>query len=101
MAAEVAYTGTQAPVEEMRKAFERRRDLIVSLAKDVPGFEINKPEGAFYLFPKCSYYFGKTDGQTTIMYPYELCYQRRKDRGSDQTYQRCVGKIKITINETP
>lgn len=66
VAAEVAYTGTQAPVEEMRKAFERRRDLIVSLAKDVPGFEINKPEGAFYLFPKCSYYYGKTDGQTTI-----------------------------------
>ena len=66
VAAEVAYTGTQEPVQEMRKAFERRRDLIYNLAKEVPGFEVNKPEGAFYLFPKCSYYYGKTDGTYTI-----------------------------------
>ena len=65
-AAEAAYTGTQEPVETMRQAFERRRDLIVKLAKEVPGFEVNKPEGAFYLFPKCSYYFGKGDGNRTI-----------------------------------
>ncbi len=65
-AAEAAYTGTQDPVEAMRQAFERRRDLIVKLAKEVPGFEVNKPEGAFYLFPKCSYYFGKSDGDRTI-----------------------------------
>ena len=65
-AAEAAYTGSQAPVEEMRQAFERRRNLIVSLAKEVPGFEVNQPEGAFYLFPKCSYYYGKTDGTRTI-----------------------------------
>ena len=65
-AAEAAYTGTQAPVEEMRQAFERRRNLIVQLAKEVPGFEVNQPEGAFYLFPKCSAYFGKTDGIRTI-----------------------------------
>ena len=58
-AAEAAYTGTQAPVEEMRQAFERRRDLIVKLAKEVPGLEVNVPEGAFYLFPKCSAFFGK------------------------------------------
>ena len=56
-AAEAAYTGTQAPVEEMRKAFERRRDLIVKLAKEVPGFEVNVPQGAFYLFPKCDSFF--------------------------------------------
>ena len=65
-AAEAAYTGTQAPVEEMRKAFERRRDLIVKLAKDVPGFEVNVPQGAFYLFPKCDYYFGKSCGDRKI-----------------------------------
>lgn len=65
-AAEAAYTGTQAPVEEMRQAFERRRNLIVQLAKEIPGFEVNQPEGAFYLFPKCSYFFGKTDGTRTI-----------------------------------
>jgi len=65
-AAEAAYTGPQQPVEEMRQAFQRRRDLIVSLAEDVPGFEVNRPQGAFYLFPKCSALFGKTDGQRVI-----------------------------------
>ena len=65
-AAEAAYTGTQAPVEEMRKAFERRRDLIVKLAKEVPGFEVNVPQGAFYLFPKCDSFFGKSAGDRKI-----------------------------------
>lgn len=65
-AAEFAYTASQDCVEEMRKAFERRRDLIVSLVKDIPGLEVNVPEGAFYLFPKCSSFYGKTDGTVTI-----------------------------------
>lgn len=60
-----AYNGSQEPVEEMRKAFERRRNLIVELAKDIPGLEVNIPEGAFYLFPKCSSFYGKSyNGQT-------------------------------------
>ncbi len=64
-AAEAAYTSSQECVAEMRDAFKRRRDLIVSLAKDIPGLEVNEPEGAFYLFPKCSSYFGKShDGRT-------------------------------------
>ena len=50
----------------MRQAFERRRDIIVELAKDIQGLEVNKPEGAFYLFPKCSSFYGKTDGKRTI-----------------------------------
>ena len=61
-----AYVASQACVEEMRQAFERRRDLIVVLAKDIPGLEVNVPQGAFYLFPKCSSFYGKTDGQHTI-----------------------------------
>ena len=61
-----AFAGPQECVEEMRQAFERRKNLIVKLAKEVPGFEVNDPHGAFYLFPKCSYYFGKTDGERTI-----------------------------------
>lgn len=65
-AAEAAYTGSQQCVEDMRKAFERRRDLIVRLAREIPGLEVNEPQGAFYLFPKCSSYFGKTDGVHTI-----------------------------------
>ena len=65
-AAEFAYISSQECVEEMRQAFERRRDLIVKLAKDIPGLEVNVPEGAFYLFPKCSSFYGKSDGETTI-----------------------------------
>jgi len=65
-AAEVAYTGTQEPVKEMQKAFQRRRDLIVKLAKEVPGFEVNVPQGAFYLFPKCDAFFGKSNGERKI-----------------------------------
>lgn len=65
-AALAAYTGDQQCVEDMRKGFERRRDLIVSLAKEIPGFEVNVPDGAFYLFPRINSYFGKTDGKRTI-----------------------------------
>ena len=65
-AAEAAYTGTQAPVEEMRQAFERRRDLIVKLAKEIPGMEVNNPQGAFYLFPKGDSFFGKSAGERVI-----------------------------------
>lgn len=65
-AAMEAYLASQDCVEEMRKAFERRRDLIYSLAKDIPGLEVNKPEGAFYLFPKCSSFYGKSDGERKI-----------------------------------
>ena len=71
-AAEAAYMGTQEPVEEMRKAFERRRDLIVRLAKEVPGFEVNVPQGAFYLFPKCSSFYGKSAHGRTITNSDEL-----------------------------
>ena len=65
-AAEFGYAASQECVEQMRVAFERRRDLIVQLAKEIPGLEVNVPEGAFYLFPKCSSFFGKSDGTTTI-----------------------------------
>ena len=65
-AAEEAYIASQDCVEEMRKAFERRRNLIVELAKNIPGLEVNVPEGAFYLFPKCNSFFGKSDGTHTI-----------------------------------
>lgn len=62
-AAEAAYLGDQSCVEEMRRAFERRRDLIVSLLSKVPGLKVNRPEGAFYLFPQVESFIGKTDGE--------------------------------------
>ena len=65
-AAEAAFAGPQECVETMRQAFERRKNLIGRLAKDIPGLEVNNPEGAFYLFPKCSSFFGKSYNGTTI-----------------------------------
>lgn len=64
-AAEFAYTQSQECVETMRQAFERRRNLIVKLAKEIPGLEVNEPQGAFYLFPKCTNFYGKSyEGKT-------------------------------------
>lgn len=65
-AAEAAYTGPQECLEEMRQAFERRRDLTVKLASEIPGFKVNNPGGAFYLFPECTSYYGKSYNGRTI-----------------------------------
>jgi aspartate aminotransferase len=59
-AAEAAYTGDQSCVETMRVAFERRKKLVVDLARQIPGLKVNDPQGAFYIFPDCSSYFGKS-----------------------------------------
>ena len=59
-AGEAAYTGTQEPVQTMREAFERRRNLIVKLAREIPGLNTATPQGAFYIFPECDAYFGKS-----------------------------------------
>lgn len=66
MAALAAYNSPQEAREAMREAFEHRRDLIVELARGIDGLEVNVPQGAFYLFPKCSSFFGKSDGERTI-----------------------------------
>ncbi len=65
-AAEAAYNGPQECVEEMRVAFQRRRDLIVGLLQEIPGLELNMPDGAFYAFPKVDSYYGKRCGDTVI-----------------------------------
>lgn len=57
-AAEAAYTGPQECVAEMCEAFRRRRDLVVALAREIPGLKVNEPQGAFYLFPEVSAYLG-------------------------------------------
>ena len=72
-AAEAAFAGPQDCVEEMRLAFERRKNLIVKLAKEIPGLEVNNPQGAFYLFPKCSSFFGKSYNGKTITSSTDLC----------------------------
>lgn len=65
-AAEAAYLGPQQCVEDMRKAFERRRDIIVELAQDIPGWKVNLPQGAFYLFPDVKGLIGKSCGDYEI-----------------------------------
>ncbi len=65
-AALAAYTGDQACVGEMKVAFERRRDLIVKLLGEIPGLNVNTPMGAFYIFPECKGYLGKSHGEKII-----------------------------------
>lgn len=66
IAAAAAFSGPQDCVEQMRREFEARKKLIVALTRQIPGLEANDPDGAFYLFPKCSSYFGKSDGTAVI-----------------------------------
>ncbi len=64
-AAEAAYRGSQQPVEQMRQAFQKRRNLVVGLASELPNVKFNTPEGAFYLMLDVSFYVGKQlDGKT-------------------------------------
>ncbi len=65
-AAVAAFTGDQACVAQMRDAFKRRRDLVIGLTKEIPGVKVNEPQGAFYLFPEVSSYFGKSAGDRKI-----------------------------------
>ncbi|GAB2795209.1 pyridoxal phosphate-dependent aminotransferase [Rhabdobacter roseus] len=65
-AAVAAFNGPLDATREMSKAYARRRDLVVGLLKEIPGFKVNVPQGAFYAFPDVSYYFGKSDGKTNI-----------------------------------
>ena len=65
-AAEAAYTGDQSCVETMRVAFERRKKLVVSLAREIPGLITNDPQGAFYIFPDCKSFYGKSYNGRTI-----------------------------------
>ena len=65
-AAEAAYCGPQECVAEMCAAFRRRRDLVVELARQIPGLKVNVPDGAFYLFPEVSAFFGRSYGDRTI-----------------------------------
>lgn len=72
-AAIVALTGDMKPTYEMATAYKRRRDLVLGLMKDIPGFKVNIPGGAFYVLPDISWYFGKSDGETKINNCEDLC----------------------------
>jgi aspartate aminotransferase len=69
----VALVSDLAPTEAMREAFRERRDIILSMLEEVPGIRTNHPDGAFYVFPDISAFFGKSDGQTVIQNADDFC----------------------------
>ena len=72
-AAAHALEADMKPTQEMKAAFRRRRDLIIQLLENIPGLKVNRPAGAFYIFPDVSDYFGKSDGQMTIRDSVDFC----------------------------
>ncbi len=87
-AAEAAYTGDQQCVTDMRTAFERRKNLIVKLAREIEGFKVNEPSGAFYIFPDCSYYIGKSVNGKAITNSADLAMYLL-----ETAYVACVGGV--------
>ncbi|MBL7825521.1 MAG: pyridoxal phosphate-dependent aminotransferase [Saprospiraceae bacterium] len=69
----VALMSDMQPTELMREAFRERRDIVISMLEEIPGIKTNHPDGAFYIFPDISSFFGKTDGQTTIHNADDFC----------------------------
>ncbi|MEL6866464.1 MAG: aminotransferase class I/II-fold pyridoxal phosphate-dependent enzyme, partial [Bacteroidota bacterium] len=72
-AAAVALNSDMSPTYKMCEAFRQRRDMVIGLLKQIPGFKVNHPEGAFYIFPDISNYFGKSDGETRIDNADDFC----------------------------
>ncbi|HBG56889.1 pyridoxal phosphate-dependent aminotransferase [Proteiniphilum sp. UBA1028] len=117
-AAVAAYTGDQSCVSEMKVAFERRRNLIVSLLGEIPGLNVNNPMGAFYIFPECKSYLGKSYNGKTLnsatdvaMYLLEEAHVacvggdafgapgciRLSYATSDENIQKAVARIKVAL----
>ncbi len=74
IASVAAFNHDGSEVKRMVTAFEKRRDLVLSMLAKIPGLKTSKPEGAFYVFPDCSAYFGKKDGDTLIKNSDDLCF---------------------------
>jgi aspartate aminotransferase len=69
----VALTSDLGPTEKMREAFRERRDIVLNMLEEIPGIKTNLPDGAFYIFPDISSFFGKSDGTTTINSADDFC----------------------------
>ena len=72
-ATETAMLASPSEVEHMRIAFHKRRDLMLEMLSEIPGIRTNTPDGAFYIFPDVSHYFGKSDGEKTISNSSDFC----------------------------
>jgi aspartate aminotransferase len=68
-----ADPSTSPDMKTMQQAFRERRDLMLQMLGEIPGMKLNHPDGAFYIFPDISYYFGKSDGTNTISNSNDLC----------------------------
>ena len=69
----IALMSDMAPSDAMREAFRERRDIVLSMLEEIPGIKTNQPDGAFYIFPDVTYFFGKSDGYTTIRNADDFC----------------------------
>jgi aspartate aminotransferase len=74
IASVAAFNHDGTEVTKMVTQFEKRRDLVLSMLNEIPGIKTSKPDGAFYVFPDCSAYFGKMDGDTEIKNADDLSY---------------------------
>lgn len=72
-AAAVALSSDMSPTRVMREAFRERRDIVLNMLEEIPGMRCNHPDGAFYVFPNISSYFGKYYGQMTIRNADDFC----------------------------
>jgi aspartate aminotransferase len=72
-AAVTALTTDLRPTEEMVEEFARRRKRVLELVSEIPGIECSAPDGAFYIFPDISAWYGKSDGQTVIHTSGDFC----------------------------
>jgi len=105
-AAVKALTTDWKNYEYMRESFRRRRDLVLSMMADIPGWRFNKPMGAFYVFPDVTQFFGKTDGESVIRNATDLCMYLLKDAkvslvtGEAFGDERCVRLSFATSDET-
>ena len=72
-ATKAAMEADPSCTEEMRKAFLARRDLVLAELAKMPGVVANVPEGAFYVFPDITSFFGKSDGETVVENAADLC----------------------------
>lgn len=69
----VALMSDMKPTEDMREAFRERRDIVISMLEEIPGIKTNQPDGAFYIFPDISSFYGKSDGHTVINNADDFC----------------------------
>ncbi len=91
-AAIVALTSDLRPTYEMTKEFTRRRERILKLIGEIPNIDCATPDGAFYIFPNISAYFGKKNGESLIQNADDLCMYLLNDAHVSTVTGRAFGE---------